>query len=356
MAKNDDLIHFEMEHNFRAETFIIQSRIFYLGLPGEHLKLLLFILHLVGDNNDANPSINQLARYMGKDRRQIQRYLADMKELGLIMTKERYNDENTQTSNKFLIRDFSKLKPLFSLNDLKREDFKIDITLKSQEARQKQKKKGKPDNQYHDTGDTVSNTGILNEQLGHQSHSSNQYHDTSDTVLETSMTQVTSTPVSPRINTMVGMNGRTVEQNVNSQVGLAKTEVSASQDVDLLDELLIDVLNQFGVINTETGNELFKIAKEENATSEEMARALKEFLIYRQKLSESGEKVKNPFGFFVEKIRKFHKSDDLLSTLKIPEELQREMEKKKSRGLRRPQLGSKKTKSLSSSKYENFYL
>lgn len=364
MAKNDDSLHFEMERNFRAETFIIQSQIFFLGLPGEHFKLYQFIIYLIGDKRDANPSVNQLARYMDKSRRQIFRYLDDLKELGLIKTQKRYTDEGVRTSNSFLLRDISTLEPLFTYDDLKREDFKISSMIKSRIERQKQKSS---DN-TSDTGDTIENPEFLSDQTGHQWHYCIFNSDTSDTIEDTIMPPVTRTPVAHR-NITVGMDGWSVgenqikEQNPNrviqSEIIDGGQEVAAAYEEEInkeIDHSIVAVLDEHGVLNTETGKELYKIAIEEQATANELKQAFKEFFDYRKKQATMGNKVKSPIGFFVEKIRKYHKSDDILNTMDIPESIKEELEQKEKRRLTKPKAGTKKSKNTVTNKYDGFYL
>lgn len=359
MARNDDFVHFEVERNFRAETFIIQSQIFFLGLPGEHFKLYQFIIYLIGDQRDTNPSVNQLARFMGKSRRQIFRYLDDLKELNLIRTKSRYTDEGVRTSNTFVLRDISTLEPLFSLADLKSEDFKIDSVIKSRIERQK-----KNISDFNsDTGVTIENEGISSVTQGHQCHPNNNYSDAGVTIMNNTMTPMPSTSVSPR-NILVGMGGRLVGENQNDQTTQSEMisslqEVAATKEDSLqeLDQSIISVLEEHGVLNTETGKELYKIVMEEQANADELTQAFKEFFIYRKKQASLGHKVKSPFGFFVQKLRKYHSSDDILNTMDIPESIKNELEQKERRSLSKPKQGMKRTKSnQEANKYDNFYL
>ena len=345
----DDSLYFKLEHNYRQETFITQSKVFYLGLPGEHFKLYLFIIHLIGDRNDSNPSIDQLTRFMGKSRRQIFRYLDDLKEMDLIRTITRYTDDNVRTSNGYLLRDISTMEALFTLDNLKQKDFKIDAIVKSRMERKEQK----PINNNSDTGDTIENTDFFDQSEGHQCHPNDIYSDTSGTIANTNMSPVSMTPVAHRINTMVGMDGRLVEQTPLKD---SNGEEEVAVTIEPLENIYADVLDKFGILNTDTGNEVSKIAIEENATREELENALNEFLLYRQRLSQNGEKVNNPFGFIVEKIRKYHKADDLLNSISMPDHIKEEISKRKKSKLNKPKAGDRRSSKVPEDKYKDFYL
>jgi predicted transcriptional regulator len=102
---------FSIEESFEDNFTTFHNNIFLLGLGNDAIVLYLRLKSMAyGKKTFSYPSVQTLADYFGVNRRTIQRWLKELIDRGVITRIEWFNEKTKmQTSNRYLIRDISKL-------------------------------------------------------------------------------------------------------------------------------------------------------------------------------------------------------------------------------------------------------
>src|SRR5665648_947565 len=110
MSISEQLL-FSIEESFEDNFTTFHNNVFHLGLSNDAIVLYLRLKSMAyGKKTFSYPSVQTLADYFGVNRRTIQRWLKELIDRGVITRIEWFNEKTKmQTSNRYLIRDISKI-------------------------------------------------------------------------------------------------------------------------------------------------------------------------------------------------------------------------------------------------------
>ncbi len=110
MAVTEQLL-FSMEESLEDNFTTFHNNIFHLGLTNDAIVLYLRLKSMAyGKKTFSYPSVQTLADYFGVNRRTIQRWMKELIDRGVITRIEWFSEKTKmQTSNRYLIRDISKI-------------------------------------------------------------------------------------------------------------------------------------------------------------------------------------------------------------------------------------------------------
>lgn len=382
-------MEFELEYNVTTKTMVIQTKLFELDIPGEHLKLILWIQRLASTSSRCFATQETLAWLMNKSVRQVQRYIDDLVKIGILKVKHNFTNEHRRSNNNYIMVDVETLESVFTMKQIN------DPNVKRQTVDSREKRKDQEEQEPYDTCVTTENTGflandpkILNENLNNDECDKIG----SDTVITENMV---TTPVQKSDSrhqchikyTVCSDLPALSEGQENGQEKLDEetketfSEKETNLEKDTEDAIIRDlsaVLQRHGFnLKSEFTQDMLNAVILESSTPAELNQALTALFLYREKLAREGAKngkaakVDKPIGFVIMALREIIKHKDAFDSIPTPQEILDKLDGKKADPKPRPKnnkpiyknsAGQPITKEQhekqgkKKDKYKNFYL